>query len=75
MQSVLLEGSGPFRLPTVASVVSLDGGIKDNPVLRLRTEQGPEVWLPLEASALATLLQLAGAWRMHPQNPLNKRKS
>ena len=69
---VRLRGPGPFQLPAMRSVVSLGEGTWDSPSLRLETQQGAEVWIPLEPAAVEMLYQLVLAWRRHPQNPLNR---
>jgi hypothetical protein len=72
MQSVPLSGPGPFQLPKMRSVSSIDGGSWDTPALQLETEQGEEVWIPIAAEAMRTLRDLVQVWCFLPQNPLNR---
>jgi hypothetical protein len=69
-----LRGPGPFELPRMRSVVGIDGGTWETPLLRLETMQGEEVCIPISANAMVTLAELAQTWCLLPQNPLNPRE-
>ena len=74
MTDVHLSGQGPFELPKMRSVLSFGEGTRDTPVLRLGTERGEEVWIPIPADQVWALSQFAQAWLALPQNPLNTKK-
>ena len=69
-----LSGLGPFQLPTMQSVVSAGEGSWETPILRLQTERGAEVVIPIHADAMFQLRGLAQAGCMLPQNPANDPK-
>jgi hypothetical protein len=71
VRPVDLSGRGPFVLPKMQAVMSVGEGSWDTPIVRLQTEQGAEVRIPLTAEALVALHALTQGWLGLPQNPLN----
>ena len=72
VRPVELRGSGPFQLPPMKAAVGFGEGTWDQPLLRLQTEQGEEVWIPVAKEAVLLLRTFADAWLAMPQNPINR---
>lgn len=70
--AVSLQGRGPFQLPRMKGVLSIDEKAPHWPLLRFESEQGEEVWVPLAAEAVRSLKVYIETWLRLPDNPLGK---
>jgi hypothetical protein len=64
IQDIDFPGSGPFAIPLLAKLVSVDKIEKDYLVARCALESGAEVYIPIATLAAAGLLESLKVWRI-----------